>query len=97
MTIRVALVLLVVAANSLAGDFKERFAPYVGKRVHIGTGDDMLESTLTSVDGDHFCVTVHIPDFEHNRCYSMTAVSFIAMPTESRPFGIWVLEPRGKR
>lgn len=88
--------LLVATTPSWAGTLLDEIRPHIDQRIELGTGDNVLEATVLTVDEDHFCVRVHVPDFEHRRCYAAAVVSFVSDAAGTRPFGVWVFEPRGR-
>lgn len=90
---RLLLLLLAASSAAHAGTLMDRLRPHVGEPARITTGSDVLSAKLLSVEPDHFCVEVQIPDFTHERCYSIGAISYFTPPFNDRPVSIAVVQP----
>lgn len=92
--IAVSAALVLASVNALGGTLLDEIAPHIEERIELGVGDQILAATVLSVGVDHFCVRVHIPNYEHRRCYAASAISFVSDGGGARPFGISVFEPK---
>ena len=88
------LLLSMNSANANATTLLDRLKPYVGKPVELARGGKgQLKATLISVDEDHFCATVHVPDFEHERCYSKASIYYVSNRGANEAPWIHLAEP----
>lgn len=94
MRIILLFLLAAVASSAQAATLADKLRPYIGQPAKLAPGEGTIDAKLLSVDADHFCVEARPPGFTHERCYAITAISFITKPIEERPLWIAVIEPQ---